>query len=151
MAPELAASSLARTRAVVRAAFTYAHKRRLIEWDPWAPVQAPSLRDGNKVDPDLVMSPWQVRALAKACAAIHARYELFVLIQGLCGLRPGEAVELRRRDFGHKDGRPSVVTARGTHTVVSERFLAPGESRRRPLNRDTPMRFSPADLGTRLM
>lgn len=130
---ELAASSLARTRAVVRAAFTYAHKRRLIEWDPWAPVETPSLRDRDKVDPDRVMSPQQIRALARACAAINPRYELFVLIQGMCGLRPGEAVELRRRDFAHRDGRPSFVTARGTHTVVSARFLAPGESRRRPL------------------
>jgi integrase len=130
---QLAATSVARTRAVVRAAFTYAHQRRLIEWDPWAPVQAPSLRDRDKVDPDLVMAPHQIRALAKACADIDPRYELFVLIQGMCGLRPGEAVELRRRDFGHRDGRPAFVTARGTHTVVSQRFLAPGESRRRPL------------------
>ena len=130
---QLAATSLARTRAVVRAAFTYAHKRRLIEWDPWAPVQAPSLRDRDKVDPDLVMAPHQIRALAKACADIDPRYELFVLIQGMCGLRPGEAVELRRRDFGYRDGQPVSVMARGTHTVVSARFLAPGESRRRPL------------------
>ena len=130
---QLAARSIARTRAVVRAAFTYAHKRRLIEWDPWAPVQAPSLRDHDKVDPDLVMSPRQIRALAKACADIDPRYELFVLVQGMCGLRPGEAVELRRRDFGYADGHPAFVTARGTHTVVPDRFLAPGESRRRPL------------------
>ena len=130
---QLAATSVARTRAVVRAAFTYAHKRRLIEWDPWAPVQAPSLRDRDKVDPDLVMAPQQIGALAKACADIDPRYELFVLIQGMCGLRPGEAVELRRRDFSYRDRRPAFVTARGTHTVVSARFLAPGESRRRPL------------------
>lgn len=130
---QLAPSSLARTRAVVRAAFTHAHKRRLITWDPWAPVQAPSLRDHDKVNPDLVMTPQLVRQLASACAEVHPRYELFVLIQGFCGLRPGEAVELRRRDIEARDGRPRSITARGTHTVVADRFLAVGESRRRPL------------------
>ncbi len=79
------------------------------------------------------MTPKQVRKLAEACAQVHPRYELFVLIQGFCGLRPGEAVELRRRDIQTRDGHPRSVTARGTHTVVSGRFLAAGESRRRPL------------------
>jgi integrase len=130
---QLAASSLARTRAVVRAAFTHARKRRLIEWDPWEPVQAPSLRDLDRVDPDLVMAPQQVRAMADACAAINPRYEAFVLVHGLCGLRPGEAIELRRRDIGFRDGRPVNVTSRGTYSSVPQRFLAPGESRRRPL------------------
>jgi integrase len=42
-------------------------------------------------------------------------------------------VELRRRDIGLPERRPASVTTRGTHSVVPERFLAPGESRRRPL------------------
>ena len=130
---ELAPSSAARTRAVVRAAFTYARKRRLIQWDPWEPVEAPKVQDRDSVDADLVMSPEQVRALARACGAIHARYEAFVLIQGFCGLRPGEAIELRRRDIDLLAGEPVAVTAGGTRAHVPDRYLMEGESRRRPL------------------
>lgn len=130
---ELAESSVARTRAVVRAAFTYARKRRLIEWDPWEPVEAPSMRDRDRVDADLVMSPAQVRQIGEACADIDSRYRAFVLVQGLCGLRPGEAIELRRRDINVEAGNPISITARGTHLHVPERYLMPGEDRRRPL------------------
>lgn len=96
---DLAPSSLRRTRAVVRGAFTNARKRRRIEWDPWDAIEMEPLRDVDQVDPDLVMDPEQVRSMASACAAIDRRYEAFVLIQGFCGLRPGEAVEIRGRDF----------------------------------------------------
>jgi integrase len=96
-------------------------------------VQAPSTRDADKVNPDLVMTPAQVRALARACAAIEPRAELYVLLQGFCGLRPGEAGELRRRDLEKRQGRIVSVTARASFSAVPERFLDPGESRRRPL------------------
>lgn len=56
-----------------------------------------------------------------------------MLIQGICGLRPGEAIELRRRDIDIKaDGR-ATVTAGGTRAHVPDRYLMEGESRRRPL------------------
>ncbi|MDQ3431820.1 MAG: site-specific integrase [Actinomycetota bacterium] len=128
----LADSSVARTRAVVRAAFTNARKRRLIDWDPWDGVESEPLRDHDKVDPDLVMDPPQVRCVARACGAIEARYEVFVLVQGLCGLRPGEATDLRRRDVDLADEH-ECLTFGGTRSEVPDRFFVEGESRRRPL------------------
>lgn len=115
---ELADSSVARTRAVVRAAFTYARKRRLIEWDPWEPVEAPSLRDRERVDADLVMSPTQVRQIAEAWVDIDSRYRAFVLVQGLCGLRPGEAIELRRRDINVEGRATPSASRRAGHTYT---------------------------------
>jgi integrase len=94
---QLAPSSMARVRAVLRGAFTNAVARRLIDWDLWSAVEPEAGHEPHIVDPDLVMTPDQITALAAACAAIDPRYEAFVLIQGFCGLRPSEALELRRR------------------------------------------------------
>jgi hypothetical protein len=102
----LAASGLARTRAVVRAAFTYAHKRRLIEWDPWAPVEAPSLRDHDRVDPDLVMTPSLVRALARACAAAHPRYELYASSRASAACGQGKRWSCGVATSGYRNGVP---------------------------------------------
>lgn len=131
-ARRLAPSSLRRTRAVVRAAFTNARKRRLIDWDPWDAVETEPQQD-RQVNPDLVMDPSQVRAMAQACATINDRYEVFILVQGLCGVRPGEAVALRRRDLRRSKGRLATVQVRGTHSDAPQRFLTDGETRRRPL------------------
>lgn len=128
----LADSSVVRVRANVRAAFTNARKRRLISWDPWDAIEAEPLRDHERVDPDLVMDPGEVRQMAAACASIHPRYHAYVLIQGLCGLRPGETDALRRRDLD-LTGLPATVNAGGTHSWVPDRFFADGETRRRPL------------------
>jgi len=127
----LAASSVRRARAVVRAVFTHARKRRLLEWDPWEAVDPePTADDG--INPDLVMTPTQLRALAAACATVDPRYVAFVLTQGLCGLRPGEGVALRRRDL-HLTATPATITARGTHSAVPDKYFLKGEDRRRPL------------------
>ena len=91
------------------------------------------LCDRDRVDPDLVMSPTDVIAIAQACGRIDQRYEAFVLIQGLCGLRPGEAVELRRRNLTITDGHITELTVRGSYAEVPDRFLLDGETRRRPL------------------
>ena len=128
----LAPNSLAALRTVVRASFTAARKRRLIEWDPWDAVEWKAPQDENQVDPDLVLSPQQVMAMARACGACHRRYESYILVQGFCGLRPGEARELGRRDFD-LGTQPATVTTCGTHTDVSAKYLDDGESRERPL------------------
>jgi integrase len=133
----VAPNSMARTRTVVRAAFTSARKRRLIDWDPWDAVEWKLPPDEDKIDPDLVMDQAQVLGLAARVAEIDRRYECFVLIQGLCGLRPGEARELRRRDLD-LGARPATVTVRGSHTEVAQRFLDEDESRQRPLKRRGP-------------
>jgi hypothetical protein len=81
----LAESSVRRARAVVRAVFTHARKRRLLEWDPWEAVEPePTTDDG--INPDLVMTPTQLRALAAACATVDPHYAAFVLTQGLCAV-----------------------------------------------------------------
>jgi len=123
-------SSLRRTRAVVRGAFTNAIKRRLIEWDPWSGVESNQARDHEQVDPDLVMDLDQVFDLARACRRRDRRAESFVLVQGLCGPRPGEAVELRRRDV---DLTNRLLTIRGTHSEIPARFFVEGETRQRPM------------------
>lgn len=128
----LAPASVARTRAVVRTVFTSAHKRRLIDWDPWEAVEWRLPPDEDHIDADLVMDPAQVLALAEACGAIDRRYECFVLAQGCCGLRPGEARELRRRDL-NLAARPATVTPRGSWSDTPQRFFDKGESRERPL------------------
>lgn len=130
---ELSASSLARAAAVVKGSFTNAVERRLIDWNPFNAVESISLRDTDRVDPDLVMDPQQVRTVAAACAEINPRYEAFVLIQGFCGLRPGEAVALQRRNIGYRDGRPVTVTGRTSDSALPARFYAANETRRRPL------------------
>lgn len=126
----LADSSLRRTRAVVRGVFSSAQRRRLIDWDPWTAVETEPARDHEQVDPDLVMDLRQVFELAKACGQLVRAAEPFVLTQGLCAPRPGEAVELRRRDVDLVDGH---LTVRGTHSEVPSRFFAEGESRQRPM------------------
>ena len=51
----LAASSVRRAGAVVRAVFTNARKRRLLGWDPWEAVEPePTTDDG--INPDLMMN-----------------------------------------------------------------------------------------------
>ena len=129
----LAPSSLVRTRAVVQGAFTYAVKRRLIEWHQWSPVHIERSPDRHHVDPDLVMDPAQVMAMAEACGQIDRRYLAYVLVQGVCGLRPGEAAELRRRDVRRADGHPVTLRVRATRSDAPERFFLDHEERRRPL------------------
>ena len=129
----LAPSSLARTRAVVHGAFTYAVKRRLIEWNPWGPVHVGTSPDRHHVDPDLVMDPGQVVVMAEACGRIDRRYLAYVLVQGFCGLRPGEAAELRRRDVLRSGGQPATLRVSGTRSDTPERFFLEHEDRRRPL------------------
>ena len=130
---QLAPSSVARTRAVVRAAFTHARKRRLIEWDPWDGVLPIPLKDAEAVDPDHVMSPAQVMALAKACGDVADQWAAFIILMGFCGLRIGETVDLRVRDLVRADGTLNRVTPRGSHSAVANRFFYEGEGRRRPL------------------
>jgi len=128
----LAPTSIARTRAVVRAVFTAARKRRVIDWDPWEAVEWSIATEDEQIDPDLVPDQAQVLDLAEACGAADPRYTCFVLVQGICGLRPGEARNLRRRDFD-LDSAPALVTVRGSYSDVPERFFSEGESRDRPL------------------
>ena len=134
MAPRLLAStSVARTRAVIKAAFNDARKRRLIDWDPWDAVATIPLKDVDAVDPDMVMTTAQVRELAAVCATGNPQWESFILLMGFCGLRPSEAIGLRISDFSYVGTRVDPVTSRASHSAVSGQFLDEGQSGRRSL------------------
>ncbi len=146
----LGAASLKRTRAVLRGAFKSAYKRRLIEWDPWTALEWKLPPDLDRIDSELVMDPAQVFELADACGVIDRRYHCFVLIQGLCGLRPGEARDLRRRDLDVRS-TPGTVTVGGSYSDVGHQFFDPGESRRRPLKGRGPRATRSIAIPTRLV
>jgi integrase len=151
-----APATLNRARGALRAAFTQARKQRLIDWDPWDAVPVEPTPDHEKVDPDLVMDPAEIWLLADECGrtkARHrakARYRAFVLLQGVCGLRPGEAIELRRRDLNLIEGA-AHVTVRGSYTSIPSRFLAEGEGRRRPLKGRGPKATRTVPVPTQLV
>ena len=130
---ELKPSSIARTRAAVRGAFSAARKRRLIDWDPFDAVESPRQPDQFKVDAEMVMTPTQVADMAEACGAVHPPFKAFVLVQGMSGLRPGEAVALRSRDLVRSEGTITSIVVRGTQSTVAARYFTSDEDRRRPL------------------
>lgn len=144
-----APATVNRARGTLRAAFTQARKQRLIDWDPWGAVPAEPTPDHDQVDPDLVLDPADIWLLADECGRIKARHRAFVLVQGLCGLRPGEAMELRRRNLTLVDGA-AYVTVRGSRTSIPSRFLAEGEGRRRPLKGRGPKATRTVPVPTRL-
>jgi integrase len=126
------AKTVARYRVAIKAVFNSAAAQRIIDWNPWDGVDW-SLPDGeDDLDPDLVMNQDQVAEIARTCGEIQPRAHAFVLIQGVCGLRPSEAREVRRQDLDLVS-TPATVTARASRSDIAERFLDPGESRRRPL------------------
>lgn len=108
-------------------------KRRLIDWDPWTAIDPEVLRDNDQVDADLVMDPTQVIAIARRCGTVDPRYEPFVLAMGQSGLRPSEAINVRRRDLDLADISDAAFIVRTSYTTAPDRFLVEGESRDRPL------------------
>ena len=119
------ASSMQRLRATVRGAFSNAMKRRLIEWDPWTAVDPERLRDHDRVDPDLVMDPVQVATIAARCGQVAPQYELSVLAMGQSGLRPSEAINLRRRDLDLTSIDEAVFVVGSSYTPAPERSSRP--------------------------
>jgi integrase len=104
----------------------------VIDWNPWDGVDwsMPALED--VVDPDLVMNQREVHRLAVSCAALQPRTRVFVLLQGVCALRPGEGRALERREVA-LNCLPAMLNLRSSRSDVPERFFDPGESRNRPL------------------
>jgi integrase len=85
-------------------------------------------RSALAADAELVLSPTQVWQLAEVCAEVGDWGDVvkcFVLLMGLCGLRPNEAVGLVVGDLElPTDGQP-WVTVRRTRRRVAERYLEP--------------------------
>lgn len=84
-------------------------------------------------DSELVLSPDQVIELADRCVTEgswgeHVR--CYVLVMGLCGLRPNEAVGLLVGDIELPEEGSGWLTVRRTHRRVPERYLDPDEDPR---------------------
>lgn len=100
--------------------------------DPWPALQRmtrASKAQPSRVDPvdaELVLSPEQVWALARACAEHGSWGDVvicFVLVMGLCGLRPGEAIGLRIVDLDLPDTGPGWLRAWRSPLDVTKRWL----------------------------
>jgi integrase len=131
----------ARTVAVLRACWTQAVARGLIERDPWPAVKTmrKTRRAGKvvkaatgiqQVSADSVLSPAQVWQLAEACATVSDRagvYRAYIATMGLCGLRPGEAAGLQIGDVELPDEGVGWVIVRRTLRPVADRWLLDGE------------------------
>lgn len=86
----------------------------------------------SAVDADIVLSPSQVRSLAVCCARYGTWGPVvicFVMAMGLCGLRPGEAAGLRRRDLELPPLGPGWVTVGRSLRRVADHWLIAGEDR----------------------
>jgi len=111
-------------------------ERDLLASSPWDKVRlrnrAPSgvrLRTGKDAlvaDADLVLSPEQVFHLADACVtegSWDGSVACFVLVMGLCGLRPSEAVGLILGDVDVTGEGPGWITVRRSHRRIPARYL----------------------------
>lgn len=118
-------------------------KRAVIEnriaASPWDTVvsrtrttRASSARNttGLAADAEMVLSPQQVIELADRCVTEgewgeHVR--CYVLVMGLCGMRPNEAVGLLVGDVDLTEDGAGWLTVRRTHRRVPARYLDPDE------------------------
>ncbi len=127
-----APTTVAGARTPARAAFRSAHKRRLIDWNPWDGVEWEVPTGEDDLRANWSWTPVRCSIMCPTCATIDPRYECFVLIQGACGAPPRRGADVRRRDIdlevnaGNRD-RP------GPHSELPERFFTEGETRQRPL------------------
>lgn len=85
---------------------------------------------GLAADAEMILSPAQVVELADRCVSEgdwgeHVR--CCVLVMGLCGLRPNEAVGLLIGDVDLSDDGTGWLTVRRTHRRVPSRYLDPDE------------------------
>ncbi len=87
-------------------------------------------KDALTADKDVVLTPEQVFELAEACVTEGSWGPIvrcFVLVMGLCGLRPSEAAGLIVGDIDVASSGPGWVTVRRTHRKVPTRYLEDDE------------------------
>lgn len=119
-------------------------KRAVIEEriavNPWDTVVArtrttrSSVRSATdmRADAEMVLSPQQVLDLADLCVSEGAWGEsarAFIVVMGLCGLRPSEAVGLLVGDVELPEEGPGWLTVRRSRRRAVSRFLDPDEDR----------------------
>ena len=129
------AKTVARYRVAIKAVFNNAAAQRIIDWNPWGGVDWSPPDGEDDLDPELVMNQHQVADMARACGEIQPRARAFVLIQGVCGLRPSEAREVRRQDLdldaGDGDGA-SIAVGHRQAVPRSRRVTPPAAQGPRP-------------------
>ncbi len=79
-------------------------------------------------DAEMVLSPSQVFQLAETCGELGGWGNVvvcFVLVMGLCGLRPSEALGLTVGDVELPDAGNGWLTVRRSRRKVEDRFLDP--------------------------
>jgi integrase len=128
----------------LRQCWQLAHSRGLTDRDPWPAVRIlrktksagtveKVVRGVQAVDADVVLSPAQVWKLADAVAATTAnagRYRAYVLLMGLCGLRPSEALGLTVSDLELPDAATVAtgwVRVRRSKRTVSKTWVTGDE------------------------
>jgi integrase len=82
------------------------------------------------VDPDVVLPPTGVWWLAAACATFgswDAGVSAYVLLMGVCGLRPSETAGVRIEDLELPTSGPGWVTVRRSKRSVADHWLDPDE------------------------
>lgn len=109
--------------------------------DPWPQVRLRTKGRGGQrsattgvraVDPEVVLSPVGVWWLAGACAYFGSwggGTAVFVLLMGVCGLRPSEALGVRIEDLVLPASGPGWVTVRRSKRVIADHWLDPDEDR----------------------
>jgi len=107
--------------------------------DPWPRVKLRTKGKGAQrsattgprpVDPEVVLPTTGVWWLAAACAyygSWGAGVAAYVLLMGICGLRPSEAAGVRIEDLDLPLSGPGWVTVRRSKREVAEHWLDPDE------------------------
>lgn len=128
----------------LRACWSWAVKREDVPVlrDPWLAVKTPRKVKGKAtrpaggasrlaVDKNIVLDVAQVLELAEKCATVGSWGEIvrcYVLVMGLCGLRPNEAVGVTWEDVElPDDSSPGWITVRRSRRRVAARWLDPEE------------------------
>lgn len=112
----------------------------LLDSNPWEKVRlrtrtaggarSKSGKDALAADADLVLAPPQVFELADACVdrgKWGGSVASFVLVMGLCGLRPSEATGLIVGDLGVEGDGPGWLTVRRSRRQIPDRYLEDDE------------------------
>lgn len=133
---QVAPASERRMVADLRQCWDQAVREERLESNPWDKVdlRARSSAIGGRrqtrstlaADAELVLAPDQIWQLAHACGELGSWghvVDCFVLVMGLCGLRPNEAVGLVIGDLELPDAEPGWLTVRRTRRRVADRYL----------------------------
>ena len=137
---QISPSSERRLVADLKQCWARAVERDLLASNPWdkvrlrtratGGVRARSGKDALVADADVVLAPEQVFDLAEACVTEGtwgAEVRCFVLVMGLCGLRPSEATGLIVGDIDVSGRGPGWLTVRRSHRKVTARHLGDDE------------------------